>query len=166
MHSNNEKAVAWTAATRRMDPEDGGFDLESLCALRDRLRTLDALLHEHGASEDAGPLFLWRDPAGGEVVHFPLSEGYTLIGRHETCALSLKHKEISRLHCTLQVEGDFVRLEDAGSLNGTLVNGKRVDGDVHLRPGDAVTVGPVTLYFVMQTEAPDYQDSHETELKQ
>jgi pSer/pThr/pTyr-binding forkhead associated (FHA) protein len=38
-----------------------------------------------------------------------------------------------------------VRVEDMGSVNGTLLNGKKVRGVEYVRPGDTLTVGPVTF---------------------
>lgn len=50
---------------------------------------------------------------------------------------------VSRLHCRLTSDAsDQLLVEDLGSTNGTLVNGKRVDRSV-LRTGDVVTVGRV-----------------------
>jgi len=47
---------------------------------------------------------------------------------------------VSRHHCTFDWEHDELSLEDAGSTNGTYVNGSRVDSAV-LNPGDEVLVG-------------------------
>jgi pSer/pThr/pTyr-binding forkhead associated (FHA) protein len=50
---------------------------------------------------------------------------------------------VSRLHCRLtSAASDQVVVEDLGSSNGTLVNGKRVDRSV-LKTGDVLTVGRV-----------------------
>jgi pSer/pThr/pTyr-binding forkhead associated (FHA) protein len=41
-----------------------------------------------------------------------------------------------------------VWLRDLGSVNGTLLNGCRVQGAVRLDPGDVVQVGTVSLKFL------------------
>ena len=49
----------------------------------------------------------------------------------------------SRLHCRLTADkSDQLVVEDLGSTNGTMVNGRRVEREV-LRPGDVLTVGRV-----------------------
>ena len=50
---------------------------------------------------------------------------------------------VSRLHCRLTADrSDQLVVEDLGSTNGTLVNGKRVDRAM-LRTGDKLQVGRV-----------------------
>ena len=50
---------------------------------------------------------------------------------------------VSRLHCRLTADrSDQLIVEDLGSTNGTLVNGKRIDRMV-LRAGDRLRVGRV-----------------------
>lgn len=50
---------------------------------------------------------------------------------------------ISRLHCRLTADrSDQLIVEDLGSTNGTIVNGRKVDRTV-LRAGDTLTVGRV-----------------------
>jgi len=53
---------------------------------------------------------------------------------------------VSRLHCRLTADAsDQLVVEDLGSTNGTIVNGKRVDRGV-LRVGDTLTVGRVNFH--------------------
>jgi serine/threonine protein kinase len=64
-----------------------------------------------------------------------LKEGTTVVGRAKECKLVLKVSAVSKRHCQLEVQGERVTVEDLGSVNGTSVNGKRiqrsalVDGD-------------------------------------
>lgn len=166
MHSKKNEAEAWTAVTRRIEADEGGFDFESLGALRDRLRSINDLLSEGEIPPGTKPFLLWRDPEGGGKSHFSLSGEVCLVGRHEACSLQLDFKEVSRRHCLLEVQGDLVCLKDDGSLNGTLVNGECVKGALYLRTGDAISIGPVTLYLILPAEEPDYQVSHAAERKQ
>ena len=55
-------------------------------------------------------------------------------------------------------------MEDLGSVNGTLLNGERIKGIEWVRPGDNLTVGPVT--FVVEYETPDDEvlDAEEVEV--
>jgi pSer/pThr/pTyr-binding forkhead associated (FHA) protein len=58
---------------------------------------------------------------------------------------------ISRLHCRLTADqSNQLVVDDLGSTNGTLVNGRRVERQV-LRTGDVLTVGRVTFTVTDQT---------------
>jgi predicted component of type VI protein secretion system len=55
--------------------------------------------------------------------------------------LALDDPQVSRRHAALRPAGEALELEDLGSLNGTWVNGTRVEGPVRLAPGDRVRLG-------------------------
>jgi ABC-type multidrug transport system ATPase subunit len=59
----------------------------------------------------------------------------------------LDHPHVSRRHARLLVDGDRVRLRDLGSANGTYVNGRRISGQVVLKRGDKIDIGPFSLEF-------------------
>jgi pSer/pThr/pTyr-binding forkhead associated (FHA) protein len=71
-----------------------------------------------------------------------------LIGRAEDCHLRAGSDLISRHHCVIIVENDYLAVRDFGSKNGTSVNGERVAGECELKHGDQLRVGP--LEFVVQ----------------
>lgn len=76
-----------------------------------------------------------------------LEIGESSVGRSSECDLTLDEPSVSRLHATLVVESDRVRVLDAGSNNGTFVNGRRVDEAV-LKSGDEISFGTVTTRFL------------------
>ncbi len=54
--------------------------------------------------------------------------------------------ELSRRHARISRRaGDQLVIEDLGSTNGTLVNGRRIDAPQSLKPGDTVKVGTTTM---------------------
>jgi pSer/pThr/pTyr-binding forkhead associated (FHA) protein len=53
----------------------------------------------------------------------------------------------SALHARFEPRADGVWVEDAGSTNGTFVNGARIEGARRLRPGDVVRVGETDLRY-------------------
>jgi hypothetical protein len=79
---------------------------------------------------------------------FELTEGPFVIGRSAGCQLSLDDPLVSRRHAVLFVAGEGVMLEDDGSRNGVVVNGKRVDGPTELRSGDRIGIGSQELILV------------------
>jgi pSer/pThr/pTyr-binding forkhead associated (FHA) protein len=81
-------------------------------------------------------LFVEERPVVGRVV--PVRAGH-VIGRDSEVVAA--DPEVSRRHARLVAAGDALAIVDAGSLNGTFVNGDRIDDEVTLRRGDVVRVG-------------------------
>jgi DNA-directed RNA polymerase subunit RPC12/RpoP len=84
----------------------------------------------------------------GEIVSFHLEEGWSRIGRCPTAEVCLDDPSVSRRHAMVTVEESRQpRLLDDRSLNGVLVNGRKVDV-AELYPGDELTVGRYRLYLL------------------
>jgi S1-C subfamily serine protease len=65
-----------------------------------------------------------------------------LIGRDESCELTLNDVKVSRQHAAIEsLASGQVVLSDLGSANGTFVDGKRLEGNVALRGGETVRFG-------------------------
>ena len=65
------------------------------------------------------------------------------IGRMAQADFILDAPLVSRVHCKLTVSrGGDLEVEDAGSTNGTLVNGQRITRSP-LKAGDSLTIGRV-----------------------
>ena len=79
------------------------------------------------------------------AVHRP-RERISVIGRSDDAALVLNEPTVSREHARLIFGGPVPILEDAGSANGTFVNGMRIDRRA-LSVGDVVQIGPFVLGF-------------------
>ncbi len=60
-----------------------------------------------------------------------------IAGRHSSCDISLVHEHgASRKHARFKLKDDVLSISDLGSLNGTLVNGKELEGTQILNDGD------------------------------
>jgi transcriptional regulator with GAF, ATPase, and Fis domain len=72
----------------------------------------------------------------------------TRVGRSEDCQVRLEDAGVSRIHLRIAMSpsGEAV-LSDAGSQNGTLVNGARLAGTRVLVAGDVVELGATALVF-------------------
>lgn len=70
-----------------------------------------------------------------------------LVGRASTNDVCLQHQSISKLHARLRLVGDDVVASDAGSSNGTIVNGLALkEGEeLTLKSGDLVRFGECAL---------------------
>ncbi len=66
-----------------------------------------------------------------------------LLGRDAEADLSLRDDSVSRRHARLLLKDGEVRITDLDSQNGTLVNGRRIEGTHPLVSGDVVTLGAV-----------------------
>jgi pSer/pThr/pTyr-binding forkhead associated (FHA) protein len=76
---------------------------------------------------------------------FPLpKEGVATMGRGREAFIRLNDLQVSRLHCRLDMGG--TRIQDAGSIGGTFVNGLRISEHV-LRDGDTIRIGETELAF-------------------
>ena len=74
-----------------------------------------------------------------------LGDGVTTAGRHDDCQLRIKSSEVSRRHCQFFEKNGMLLVKDLGSSNGTLLNGKKIEGQRVLEPGDELVIGPVKL---------------------
>jgi pSer/pThr/pTyr-binding forkhead associated (FHA) protein len=73
----------------------------------------------------------------------PVTVPQFAIGRDPQCQLRPASPSISKRHCALFVKGKQVLIRDFGSTNGTFVNGTLVEGEVPLKDGDEIKVGPL-----------------------
>jgi len=84
---------------------------------------------------------------GSSSIVFDLPEGEYAVGALEGSDIFLPVSGVSRKHAVLRVLNNEIVVEDAGSKNGTYVNGQRLQRAV-VRPGDWVGFGPAILYVV------------------
>lgn len=68
-----------------------------------------------------------------------------VLGRDPGCNLRVSHWRVGRKHLRLTQMGEFVQLEDLGTLGGTRVNGIRVAQHFPLLPTDDVVFGPCRM---------------------
>lgn len=71
------------------------------------------------------------------------------VGRHPESDVFLDDITVSRRHVELTRAPVGYVVRDTGSLNGTYVNGERIDGEVPLTNGDELQVGKFKMLFLM-----------------
>lgn len=71
-------------------------------------------------------------PEKGQVI--PIMDRVE-IGRALECYISILEPGLSRKHAELELDGDGIVLRDLGSVNGTYVNGEKID-EARLKDGD------------------------------
>ncbi len=88
----------------------------------------------------------------GQEWAVDLREGANIIGRAASCTSPIKDPQLSREHCEVRVSGSVATVLDKGSMNGTLVNGSRVQ-EHRLQPGDKVVIGHMTAWYEVRKAA-------------
>jgi len=96
-----------------------------------------------------GPLPSWGqliDVRGSRILE--LTDNRVVIGRSDDADLRLGEAEVSRYHAVVFREGGRTWVSDAGSVNGTSVNGATVaTKPTAIGAGDELTLGPATFFF-------------------
>ena len=96
-----------------------------------------------------GQLIVTRGGTAG--AKFALADAEVTIGRHPDSSIFLDDVTVSRRHATVTRDGSGqYTLHDAGSLNGTYLDGDRIEHAL-LREGAQVQVGRFRLVFVIGT---------------
>lgn len=77
-----------------------------------------------------------------------LDRDVTTLGRSDTCEIVIPLSTVSRLHARIELEHERYVLFDAGSANGTLLNGQRIDHGYELHTGDEIWLGSPEVALV------------------
>lgn len=97
----------------------------------------------------ATPGLLLLREVGGDQKRIVLDREVTTLGRSDSCVVAIPTPTVSRLHAHIELQHDRYMIFDAGSANGTFVNGERITASRRLTTGDEIRLGTadVTLQF-------------------
>ncbi len=98
-----------------------------------------------------GPLVLEVRRPGSAPELVRIEDG-AVLGRSRECHIVFEDSTVSKEHARLRVDGQSVFIEDLHSTNGTLVNGKAIDGPTQLRLGDRIALGPNVIVFASEIQ--------------
>lgn len=87
---------------------------------------------------------------GDERIAFPLDEGEAYIGRKENCEIHLPDGSLSKRHARLVRRGVELTVFDAGSRNGTLVDGELLTEGMSRRVHNGSVIQCGKLQFVVE----------------
>jgi len=97
-------------------------------------------------------LVVRRGPNAG--ARFLLDADVTTVGRHPEADIFLDDVTVSRRHSEFLRDGILFQVKDLGSLNGTYLNGDRID-TATLAEGSEVQVGKFRLtFYASRADAP------------
>ena len=88
--------------------------------------------------------FVSFEDNGEEVFRVCVSRLPVTVGCGEKADCRLDFEGVSRLHCRLEPVGNLIRIFDAGSKNGTILNGKVIKQE-DLCDGDELQLGRLSL---------------------
>jgi hypothetical protein len=126
---SNYRFVGPVSVALVADPRSGVGDL-----------SVDAAIVE-GMQGKNGALVL---PDGSRIQ---LGEEPARIGRLPDCAIALSDSQVSRHHAEVRLSENGFEVVDLGSLNGTTVNGAKVQGEHTLADGDVISVGETAIRY-------------------
>jgi pSer/pThr/pTyr-binding forkhead associated (FHA) protein len=90
---------------------------------------------------------------GRVLKSIPIRKPEVTIGRDPTCDVVIDNAGVSRVHARLTMTSSGFEVADAGSANGTYVNGYRVQSQA-LRDRDEIQLSKFTLRFLEKRGAP------------
>jgi DNA-binding winged helix-turn-helix (wHTH) protein len=82
-----------------------------------------------------------------------LPRGAHILGRSADAAVFVDDVGVSRHHARITVGDEGAILEDLGSKNGTMLNGRAIEGPTRLADGAAIVLGATALKFRVFTAA-------------
>ncbi len=110
----------------------------------------DVVVNMSDLPGDASSLVVRTGAQAGTALS--LGAPITRLGRHPDSEISLDDITVSRRHAEVARTPQGYVVRDAGSLNGTYVNGQRIDDAVVLKQGDELQVGKFRLVFFQKAE--------------
>jgi serine phosphatase RsbU (regulator of sigma subunit) len=69
------------------------------------------------------------------------------LGRATECTIPIKDRYLSRRHAEIAFDANIWIVRDLGSVNGTMLNGSKLNGSAPLRPGDRIGLGDSEVVF-------------------
>ena len=84
---------------------------------------------------------------GGSPRRVAIGPDGLTIGRVPPSTLVINSPDISRRHCRIDLDGDWVVVADLGSTNGTFHGGERVEKPTRLRNGSILNLGAFQIRY-------------------
>ena len=92
-------------------------------------------------------MFEWTLLLDNRIIkRFTIGNGVSItIGRSPDANVFIDNAAISRQHATLELKAGQYFIIDHNSLNGTMVNGKKIEGTVQISADDTIKIGKFLL---------------------
>lgn len=106
-----------------------------------------ATLNDQHVPQDCRDLWLLSSSHGPASVHLRFGPGTYILGSAVDADLRLQHPTVSRRHARITCNDHGVTIEDLGSVNGTGIEGQRIDCEVNLSAETTINFGEVEVIF-------------------
>ncbi len=100
------------------------------------------------------PLWSLVSETPNTVADLRFGPGVHTVGSGEAATLRVVHPTVSRRHARISCTEDGVGIEDLGSTNGTVVDGRAIVSPVTVRGRTTLVLGDVVLTLAPEREAP------------
>ncbi|MGL6076907.1 MAG: FHA domain-containing protein [Fimbriiglobus sp.] len=150
------RSIHLESPARREAYRDARAIVEDNCGELTLLGKITDLPEDHPALGADSPTL--AGPAATQCVYtlkddgkdFVLVLGINTIGRLSDNTIAIRDEHVSRRHCAIVVHQDGrVEVYDVASKNGTVVNGKKINGPTGLKNGDVITLCTRKLIFIV-----------------
>lgn len=148
-----ERGDRETRETRDLDSVSSGSTLSEQ-SLADRLE--ERRSEEASETEESEVVVdHWLEGIGGSVAGdtYRVGDGIDL-GRDASNDIQVTEGGVSREHCRFRTDGEHLVVEDLGSTNGTLLNGRRLEAGerYQLESDDLVEAAGVSLLYHLEAD--------------
>ncbi|HCV35349.1 MAG TPA: hypothetical protein DF783_00355 [Acidimicrobiaceae bacterium] len=117
----------------------------------DSFEALPIIPHEDDRARFPSGIGLFVVDSGPKAgSRYGLESEVTSVGRHRSADILLDDVTVSRRHVEVDRTGDRYVVRDIGSLNGTYLNGDRIES-AELHDGDELQIGRFKLVFFYGT---------------
>lgn len=111
------------------------------------MRTGIGMVKGQRKKSDAWTITVEQGPRSLRGVTLPVA-GPVVVGRSAGADIVIDDTFVSGRHARFAPLGEGLTVEDLGSTNGTVLNGRPVESVTGLRTGDVVSIGTVALKVV------------------
>ncbi len=80
----------------------------------------------HEMTQDLTPYEFYSDKFMSKVSGVAMGPGRYLIGRAESCDITIDDSSVSSVHAVIEIKKDHIKIYDMNSTNGTFVDGKKI----------------------------------------
>jgi pSer/pThr/pTyr-binding forkhead associated (FHA) protein len=96
---------------------------------------------------------------------YPLKTGVNTVGRLPDNDVVIPDPYVSRRHCAILIHAsEGCELQDVASKNGTLINGRPLQGRARLTSGDRISMCDRQLVFLAREDVPPDRELHTVQM--
>lgn len=97
-------------------------------------------------------LYILKGKDAGKYIKLG-NEPFVFLGRSITNQVPIDDREVSRVHCRIEVQARGCLLRDLSSGNGTFINEERAAKEQSLNDGDLIRLGKTVIVLLMENSA-------------